>query len=414
MSTSVESTVPSPPLSEARERVVPEDQFNGTNFIEQEAEADGSGEGGGDESDSEGDEEDPAEADLGDDVDEAEPSSEPHRAKAKGNRTPLPSWLQLAFEARVQECKDRNTQGSPRLYWFHKTFWFPSQSTWFLLQTPIPAPHRLFNPRFFLWDPLALTKVPCPNCKHELGRHTHIARPRRVVSFTSTFWIIGFRYKCPRCTRTRLEGQRVTFRSWDSRILASIPPELAAEFPAKLSHRCAIDLDTFEFMRSMFQNGLGSKQFSDALRVQHRLRYHKLELQYLQHLSSRSGALAAWRGPRYEAFLPFGDKSANGRHGYIPSGRWLRDMYDSYIETYSRCFDQHMALLPAEVSAIDHSHKVSSIPIHDSPLCSYHVVHQVYYSAQWGTRFYSASHCNKRAWSDPNVLPCCHEIALAI
>jgi hypothetical protein len=110
----------------------------------------------------------------------------------------------------------------------------------------------------------------------------------------------------------------------------------------------------------MFQNGLGSKQFSDALRVQHRLRYHKLELQYLQHLSSREGGtLTAWRGaPCYESFPSFDDRSPKGRHGYVPGGEWLRDMYDSYIETHSRSFDQHMALLPAEVCAIDHSHKV--------------------------------------------------------
>ncbi|KAH6901944.1 hypothetical protein BKA70DRAFT_1568128 [Coprinopsis sp. MPI-PUGE-AT-0042] len=333
------------------ERIVSEDDGDFED-VDPDDEADGSGEGAGDESNDEGDDEDPAEVNFGSDRDEDDVPS-----KAKNYRAPLPDWLQAEFDSCIQDCKDRDSRGWPRLYSHHKTFWFPRQSSWFLMQNTVPSPQRLFNPCFFLWDPQALTQIPCPNCKHDLNRHSYIKRPRRCVSFATTFWIIGYRYQCLRCTKAKVKGRNVTFRSWDSRIMDLIPPELAAEFPARLSHRSAIDVSTFEFMRSMFQNGLGSKQFSDALRVQHRLQHHKLELQYLQHLASREITFSDWSGPLYDTFPAFDDKGPNGRHGYIPSGDWLRDMYDSYIETHSQAIDQHMALLSAEVCAIDHSHK---------------------------------------------------------
>jgi hypothetical protein len=177
------------------------------------------------------------------------------------------------------QCQDRNSEGWPHLYWHYKMFWFPNQSSWFMLRTGTPFPQHLFNPHFFLWDPLCLTKVPCPNCKRELQCHSHIRCPQHVVSFVSMYWIIGFQCKCTKCLRTKAKGQNVTFQSWDSHILSLIPPDLATEFPAKLSHWSGIDLDTFEFMCSMFQKGLGSSQFLDALQVQQRLRHHKLKLQ---------------------------------------------------------------------------------------------------------------------------------------
>ncbi|KAH6876506.1 hypothetical protein BKA70DRAFT_1240031 [Coprinopsis sp. MPI-PUGE-AT-0042] len=151
------------PQDRTGERVIPEDGF--LDIFDRENEADGSGEGGGDESDGEGDEEDPGEldGDMGE-VNEPEEvlgdsSQENQGAKGKDYRAPLPDWLQSAFDSRVQECRERDSRGWPQLYYRHKSFWFPTTSSWFLLQGAVASPQRLFNPRFFLWDPLALTKA---------------------------------------------------------------------------------------------------------------------------------------------------------------------------------------------------------------------------------------------------------------
>jgi hypothetical protein len=125
-------------------------------------------------------------------------------------------------------------------------------------------------------------------------------------------------------------------------------------------------------MRSCFQSGMGSKQISDAVRTQHLLNHDVLHLQYLQHLALRKSSLDSWTGRKYEAFLPFEDAGPRGRHGYIPSPRWFRDAYDGYIEEHQHDFIQHTAMLPADVCAVDHSHKVWTLlcTIYlDSPAC---------------------------------------------
>jgi len=106
---------------------------------------------------------------------------------------------------------------------------------------------------------------------------------------------------------------------------------------------------------------MGSKQFCDALHVQHLLAHDKLQLQYLQHLALHQDGLDHWTGQRYKAFLPFDDVSSHGRHGFTPSSQWLHNMYCKFIEEYQHVFNQQMAMLTAEICAIDHSHKVCTL-----------------------------------------------------
>ena len=209
--------------------------------------------------------------------------------KAKPSRRSLPPWLLEPFKARVAESSSqyRDAAGLPPLYSQHQTFWFPQPSTYFLIKKG-STPQQLFNPLFFLWDPEALFPdgIPCPNCRQVLHRHQAISQPRRCVSIDKTFWIIRYRYRCRNCVHPKTKKSTVTFRSWDQRILAVFPPALSAEFPALLSHRSAISTNLFTWMRSSFNYGMGSKQFADALRMQHVLRYDIMELQYLNHIVS--------------------------------------------------------------------------------------------------------------------------------
>jgi hypothetical protein len=73
-----------------------------------------------------------------------------------------------------------------------------------------------------------------------------------------------------------------------------LPAELAAEFPACLSHRTGISKALFELMRTCFQNGIGLKQFADMLHVQHLLTYDNPHLQYLNFLVSHPQGLDKW------------------------------------------------------------------------------------------------------------------------
>jgi hypothetical protein len=300
---------------------------------------------------------DEAEDDEGDGIDpnaeDAGASDHPQKKK----RRPMPDWLLSQFHIKLEECRDRDSRGLPPLYRIHHTFWFPRPSTFFTLQQLDVCPQDLFIPEFYLWDPEPLCNggIPCPNCSAKLHRHGHIALPRRFVSWDRSVYMIGFRYRCPKCNL--LEGVNATFRSWDSRILAVLPPALAANFPARLSHRSGISNSVFTFMRSCFQSGMGAKQFSDALRIQHLQRYDELNLQYMRSLAARH-SLAEWQGRKFEPFPPFSDQTPNGFHGFVPSSQWLRDMYDKFVEDHQHELNQHTSMLSAEICAVDHSHKV--------------------------------------------------------
>lgn len=348
------------PVSESVHSFIPsEDPQRPVELEDEDINAEVSGNGIGEEDD-EGDGE--VDNDDEDDLAEANATQLDSGGKARHPRRPLPAWLLGPFEEKVIESQseNRDERGLPPLYSRQRTFWFPQPSTFFLLQRPNLTPQHLFNPRFLLWDPMALCDgIPCPNCQRKLQRHSHVSRPRRCVDANSTFWIIGYCYRCRSCTHPKTRKNTLTFRSWDSRILAMLPSALANEFPAHLSHRSGISHTLFNWVRSCFQNGMGAKQVSDALRVQHLLRYDELHLQYLDFLAVRR--LDGWLGRKYGAFLPFDNTSPKGPHGFVPNSVWLRDMYDNYIETHRHDFNQHTAMLSAEICAIDHSHKVNRL-----------------------------------------------------
>jgi hypothetical protein len=123
--------------------------------------------------------------------------------------------------------------------------------------------------------------------------------------------MIGYRYRCPTCLHPKSKKPTVTFCSWDSRILAMLDHNLQAEFPAQLTCRSGISCHALAFMRTCFQHGLGSKQFSTALCVQHLQLYDELHLQYLHHLAPQKD-LSAWQGKTFKPFLAFDDRRKMG------------------------------------------------------------------------------------------------------
>jgi hypothetical protein len=315
---------------------------------EDEGAGDGIGEedGGQDDEEEDGDERDPADDDL------------PTPDKPTGTRRPIAPWLLRAYKAHVAECERRDMHGRPPLYATRKTFWFEQQSSIFILEDGPLSPTLLYNPRFFLWDPKALYKdLPCPICRQVLNRHAVISRPRRCMDVTSEFYIIGYRYRCPNCLHPTTKKKTVTFQSWDSRILAVLPPALAAEFPAYLSHRSGMSKALFSWMRMCFSNGMGARRFSDALLAEYLLHYDELQLQYLDYIASNT-IMNIWMQKHFPAFLPFHDVSPDGRHGFVPSAQWFRDMYDRFLEDHLHEINQHTAMLSGDICAIDHSHKV--------------------------------------------------------
>jgi len=224
-----------------------------------------SDETGGDEGNGDGLGED---YDVGGDGDEDEDEDEPDpnanlsvNSQHNPGRHAHPDWLTEAARAHLANFEKRDElSGVPLLYARDKTFWCQQLSPYLLLNSGSISPTAIYDVRFFIWDPKALVKeLPCPYCHHNLHRHSAISRPRRCVDMQSTFYLIGFRYCCRHCKNPKTNRATVTFRSWDSRILAVLPPALAAEFPAKLTHRSGVSKALFSWMRTCFLNGMGAK-----------------------------------------------------------------------------------------------------------------------------------------------------------
>ena len=220
------------PINPLHHEVIPgEDPEQTAEVLDDDENGEGVGDGLGDEDDEPNDEDEAEdEPDCNNDRPELGQSS-PRKQR------PLPEWLMEKFKALLNECKCRDENGLPPLYSKQGTFWFPRKSTFFILRRRHFSPPDLFNPPFFLWDPEPLCdSIPCPNCMKPLQRHGEISHPRRCVSTDSTFFIIGYRYWCSRCIHPKSGKKTVTFRSWDPCILSILPPALAAEFPAQMSH----------------------------------------------------------------------------------------------------------------------------------------------------------------------------------
>jgi hypothetical protein len=292
-------------------------------------------------------------------------------------RRPPPPFVMKCFEAVLTYIKSVNDfKENKHFYRVLGSFWVPRRDTFFLYHLQNISPTLLYNPRFFYWDPLLLVDcICCPekDCLGKMKRHGYSKRPRGIIDFEDRFWLVGVRYQCNTCA--------TTYQSWDLRIMQNIPQSLAMEFPAHLSHRSGASTAVFAMMRTCFQNGMGAKQFSDIVRsptlykqirscieaghesisdsinVLHRRRYEMLEVQYLRMIRDRAG-MTQWVDKTFLPFPPFTDRGEHGLHPIVPSARWFRDMYDKFMESHEKEFDQHQALLPCRGAAIDHSFKV--------------------------------------------------------
>lgn len=61
-----------------------------------------------------------------------------------------------------------------------------------------------------------------------------------------------------------------------------------------------------------------------------------------------------------EPFAPFGEFRDTGRYGgFVPSSKYLSQVYIELVEKHSKEMDQLTTMLPARILALDHSFKVS-------------------------------------------------------
>ena len=156
-------------------------------------------------------------------------------------------------------------------------------------------PESTYDFELFYWDSELLAKIKCPVCKISWLTHHGLQKiPCRCVGLDKCFWMIGARYKCPTCKNPKTGKHTVTFMSWDSRILA-------AEFPVVLTRRSALSSPILALQQSLFQKGLGAKQFSNILTTLHMRHFDQIHLQYL-HMIFEGQTQSPWENQSFRQF----------------------------------------------------------------------------------------------------------------
>jgi len=182
-----------------------------------------------------------------------------------------PKWFSDVLKEKLQILEKHDKLGKYSFYDEHESFWLPQKSYWFkMMKAKILGPELLYEQRWFFWDPMQLARIQClrERCNSWLTRHNISKRPCRCVDLNDGFWMISAWYKCPTC-KNKSQKKTVTFMSWDSDIIKTLPKALSAEFPIVLTHRSGMTDGLFSLQCSLLHKGLGTQQFRDILRVQH-------------------------------------------------------------------------------------------------------------------------------------------------
>ncbi|KAI9249771.1 hypothetical protein BDA99DRAFT_217405 [Phascolomyces articulosus] len=275
------------------------------------------------------------------------------------NEAPFLKTYFSEVQKRVLKSFNGKQRNEPKEY-ANKSFWIEPPSPFFALRIGHSNPTELYKPRIFLWVPHLLASKPLKcTCKSTMVVKSFNDKPhaRRVVDIDRCFYIMSIRYKCSndKCT--------VTMNAHDDHVLSQLPEYLQAEFPAYLTHRCAVSKLVGDLLRASVQNGMGINRVQAVLREFHNLRYAKLHLQYLDSLKHRQTYpthedLIDRRDPKfqYAPFSAFDDR--NGYAGYIPSAGYLRNVYTSMIDQLRPLIDKELMILGGLILKGDHSFKV--------------------------------------------------------
>lgn len=222
-------------------------------------------------------------------------------ARIRARPRPLDSFTRLIRESYV-----RDSEGLPPLYARGK-FRVEVAAPIFQLRHASTIAN-LCGPELYLWDPLCLCPdgILCPSCKGgPLHLGAHVPNPRYFVTVNWFACLVGYFYFCRAC--------RKSFRSWDPRILSSLPPVLRAEFPAHLGPRYGVSKDLLNWISVCFQHRMGVKQIAESVHLAHLVHYKGLGQQCSERV----------------VFPPFDSLPAIGVGCRIPSGKWMKRMWEA-------------------------------------------------------------------------------------
>ena len=114
---------------------------------------------------------------------------------------------------------------------------------------------------------------------------------------------------------------------WNKISIATLPFGFGTEFPAYLTWRSGVDLTIIDLMRSLFDKGVRPESFSNLLLEMHTKEYTKIVIKR-ERMFERDKHFNPSGYSRKHLFSEFVDN--NGYAGFVPTGRYLQQVYKLY------------------------------------------------------------------------------------
>lgn len=213
-------------------------------------------------------------------------------------------------------------------------------------------PDRFYNPKVYFWLPRGFKKIVlyCPNCSSsDTSANGWPDKPiaRRVIGLKECYFLVGRRQKCNTCKKQ--------FNSYDPQVLARLPPRIRLLFPAFLTARSGIDRDLLGILCDAVSQSFGFQAFREMIYEFHTRMHQERTIMYydLQNSMKNAHIFAT-------AAIQFPDFESADYGGFVPSSRYLADVYIAYMEQYEPFMLAQMAKVSAEKLSSDHTHKVGT------------------------------------------------------
>jgi len=158
-------------------------------------------------------------------------------------------------------------------------------------------------------------------------------------------------------------GAKVTFNASDPDVVALLPEWLQMQLPVILTHKGAIERDTWNQVQASILNAGNFSAAAKSIEETMLQDYYATHEQYLRFvdykLSMRKGTLQSWQKGTQKP-MPFGTyDDQQGYWGYKPSAQWLTGIFLEQMRQPMEFIKRYMGSITGSFLTADHTFKVS-------------------------------------------------------
>jgi hypothetical protein len=283
----------------------------------------------------------------------------------------------IMLRFRAEASPDFLKKNEDESLWLHQylqdhEFWIRSECAQKVCNLlDIPFCERAYYRDIRVWFPdveggMACTP-PCPTCKRQSfvrihGYPTHHPG-HRVITFDSCIYILSRQYCCTNCKKDHearkeaangqpFERVQYTFMATNEECLKQYPQGMLYRFPAVLTHRAGMHVNTAESLCPLQDKGLRPDSISDWLLELHSLRYMHDVIAYELELQRKRAFQSNFSAPM---FSDFDDKTLY--NGGVPTGAYVSQVYKQQHQQCRPHMDREVKKVDINQISLDASFK---------------------------------------------------------